>query len=86
MGELRIRIEDARLLEALTEMARAHNHTVEAEVEELVQNALEKRARRLDLVRRADMIAARTPKGVKQTDSADLIREMREERDRELGR
>jgi|HigsolmetaAR201D_1030396.scaffolds.fasta_scaffold41683_3 hypothetical protein len=86
MGELRIRIEDARLLETLTEMARAHNHTVEAEVEELVQNALEKRARRLDLVRRADMIAARTPKGVKQTDSADLIREMREERDRELGR
>jgi hypothetical protein len=85
MGELTIKLDDGKLLEALAEMASIHRQPIEAEINNLLKKAVEDHARRLELVRRADEIAARTPKGVVQTDSVELIREMREERDRELG-
>lgn len=85
MGELTIRLEDAKLLETLEQMAALHGRPVAAEVEDLVRRAAVEHRRRLDLVRRADEIAAMTPKGVVQTDSVEIIREMREERTRALG-
>ena len=57
----------------------------EAKLVGLLESAVKEHARRLELVRRADEIAAMTPEGVKQTDSVDLIRQMRDERDREFG-
>lgn len=85
MGELLIKLKDAKLLEALEQMAALHRRPVEDEVESLIQRATEDHQRRLELVRRADEIAAMTPKGVKQTDSLKIIHEMREERTRALG-
>ena len=85
MGELTIRLEDAKLVEALTEMAKARRRSVDHEINEALRRAVEEHERRMDLVRQADEIAAMTPKGVVQTDSVEIIREMREERDRELG-
>ena len=85
MGELTIRLDDAKLVEALTEMAKARSHSVDHEVNEALRRAVEDHERRMNLVRRADEIAASTPKGVVQTDSVEIIREMREERDRKLG-
>lgn len=85
MGELTIKLEDSKLLKALAEMAAVHRQPIEVEINELLQRAVNEHARRLELVRRADEIAAMTPKGIIQTDSVDIIREMREERDRALG-
>lgn len=85
MGELTIRVEDAKLVEALTKMAKARKHSVDHEINEVLRRAVEEHERRMELVRRADEIAAMTPKGVVQTDSVEIIREMRKERGREFG-
>lgn len=85
MGELTIQLDDAKLVEALRDMAKAHHHTVDEEVSAALQNAVADHERRMELIRRADAIAAMTPKGVVQTDSVEIIREMREERSRALG-
>jgi plasmid stability protein len=85
MGELTIKVEDAELVEALTEMARRRQHSVGDEVTDALRRAVVEYERRMELVRRADEIAAMTPKGVKQTDSVEIIRQMREERSRDLG-
>jgi plasmid stability protein len=85
MGELTIRLDDARLVKALEDMASVHGKSVEAEVRLVIENAVAEYQRRLDLVERSREIRAMTPKGVKQTDSVEIIRQMREERDRELG-
>ncbi|MCO5161710.1 MAG: hypothetical protein M9939_11270 [Mesorhizobium sp.] len=85
MGEITIRLDDATLLKALEEMASVHGRPVETEIEGVLKRAVEEHERRLDIVRRIDEVAATTPKGVKQTDSVEIIREMREERDRALG-
>jgi antitoxin FitA len=78
MGELTIRLDDAKLIQALEEMASVHGKPLEDEVRAVLERAVEEHARRMDLVRRADEIAAMTPKGVKQTDSSLLIREDRD--------
>ena len=78
MGDVTIKLKDATLLAALTEMAKADNQTLESEVETLLSKAVEERSRRLSLLRRAEEIAAMTPKGVVQTDSTLLIREDRD--------
>jgi len=85
MGELTIRLKDAGLVQALEEMASLHGKSVEAEVQALIEGAVADYERRLEVVRRAQEIRAMTPKGVKQTDSVEIIRQMREERSRELG-
>lgn len=85
MGELTIRLGDAKLVEALEEMAKVRKHSVDREVNEVLRRAVEEHRRRMELVRQADEIAAMTPTGVKQTDSVEIIRQMREERDREFG-
>ena len=85
MGELTIKLEDASLLQKLQEMASSHGNSLEVEVQEVLEGAVAQYEDRLDLVRRAREIRAMTPKGVKQTDSVEIIRLMREERSRELG-
>lgn len=85
MGELTIKLDDVTLLAALAEMAADHRQPIEAEVHAVLARAAEDHARRQRLVRRAREISAMTPKGVAQTDSVEIIREMREERMRDLG-
>ncbi len=47
MGELTIKLDDVRLLEALTEMASVHRHPIEAEVLGLLEKAVQEHARGL---------------------------------------
>ncbi|MBL8580641.1 MAG: hypothetical protein JNL61_00250 [Rhizobiaceae bacterium] len=74
MGDIMIKLEDATLLEALSEMAKANNRSVESEVRQLLTKAVDERHKRLEFYRRAQAISAMTPKGVVQTDSTLLIR------------
>lgn len=85
MGEITIRVSDATLVKALEEMASMHGRPVKTEIEGVLRRAIEDHRRRREIVSRIDEIAATTPKGVTQTDSVEIIREMREERDRALG-
>jgi plasmid stability protein len=78
MGEMRIKIEDEVLLTRLTDLAREHNRSVDQEIIALLQAALAVRPRREDLPAIAARIAAMTPKGVKQTDSVEILREVRD--------
>lgn len=84
MGELTIRVEDAKLLKALEQMALVHGTSVEDEVHRVLAQAVENHARQEDLIKRSRELRAKTPKGVRQTDSVEIIHEMREERDRAL--
>jgi plasmid stability protein len=78
MGEIRIKIEDDSLLRRLSDLARLNNRSVEDEVQALLTAALPApRVRREDLRALAESIAAMTPKGVKQTDSVEILREIR---------
>lgn len=77
MGELTIRVEDAKLVEALTEMAKVRQHSIDHEINEVLRRAVKEHERRMELVRRADAIAAMTPKNIPQTDSTELLREDR---------
>ena len=85
MGEITIRVSDATVIEALEEMASLHGRPVEEEALSVLERAVDDHRHRVDLVERARQIRALTPKGVRQTDSVEIIREMREERDRALG-
>lgn len=92
MGELTIHLEDAKLLETLEQMAASHGRPVAEEVEALVRRAAEEHRRRMSFARNADALVAEArriramaPKNVPQTDSLEIIREMREERMRDLG-
>jgi hypothetical protein len=77
MGEMRIKIEDESLLTRISDLARLHNRSVDQEVEALLHIALPQPPRREDLPALAARIAAMTPKDVKQTDSVELLREIR---------
>jgi hypothetical protein len=78
MGEMRIKIEDESLLTRISDLARLHNRTVDQEVEALLHVAVPAPLpRREDLRALADSIAVRTPKGVKQTDVVEMLREDR---------
>jgi plasmid stability protein len=78
MGEMHITIEDESLLTRISDLARLHNRSVEEEIEALLQAALPApRVRREDLRALAESIAAATPKGVRQTDSVEILREIR---------
>lgn len=85
MGELLIKLKDAKLLEALEQMAALRHQPLEAEIEALLAKAVADHASRQELVFRSRKIRAMTPKDVAQTDSVEIIREMREERMRDLG-
>jgi plasmid stability protein len=76
MGEMNIRIEDDLRIR-IEELARLHNRSVEEEVESLLRGAVPAVPRREDLQAIARRITAMTPKGVKQTDSVEILREIR---------
>jgi antitoxin FitA len=78
MANLTIRNLDDAVVEALKARAKQHNRSLEAEVRQILADEAERKRRLEERVARADRIAAMTPKGVKQTDSTDLIREDRE--------
>ena len=78
MGEMRIKIEDEVLLVRLADLARAHNRSIDEEVVELLQKALDNRGDFETSYEAAVRIAAMTPKGVKQMDSVDMLREDRD--------
>ena len=77
MANLTIRNLDDRVVERLKHKAKQNGRSLEAEVRELLKQAADRKTRE-ELLAAADRIAAMTPKGVKQTDSAELIREDRD--------
>lgn len=72
----RIAVDDATLAR-LAERARRHGRTIQEEAAEALRLASEALPPD-EFVRRAEAIAAMTPKGVRQTDSTLLIREDRD--------
>jgi hypothetical protein len=72
----RVMVDDATL-QRLTRLAERHGRTIEEEAALALQSEV-RRMSREEFLRRADAIAAMTPKGVKQTDSAVLLREDRD--------
>ena len=77
MGEMRIKIEDDALLVRLADLARAHNRSIDEEVVELLHKALDTGGGFETSYEAAVRIAAMTPKGVKQTDSVEMLHEDR---------
>jgi plasmid stability protein len=69
---------DLKTIEALERRATAHGHSIEDEVRKMVADAVKPRLSREEFIRRAEAVAAMTPKGIKQTDSTLLIREDRD--------
>ena len=76
MGSIVINIEDSSLA-ALSELAKAHNHSLELEIHEVLEAAVVERLKRLEFFRRAQEISSMTPKDRSQSDSTLLIREER---------
>lgn len=76
MGEITINLKGASLA-VLSELAKANNKSLEVETLEILESALAQRLNRLELLKRAQRISAMTPKGIKQSDSTDFIREER---------
>jgi plasmid stability protein len=79
MGTLTIRNLDDAIVEKLKSRAKANNRSLEAEARVILESSANRPSRR-DLLAELDRIAAMTPKDVKQTDSVEIVREMREER------
>lgn len=77
MGEMRIRIEDDRLLTRIADLAHLNNRSVDEEVTELLRKALEDDHRAETSYEAAVRIAAMTPKGAAQIDSVEMLREDR---------
>jgi hypothetical protein len=73
----KITLDDATLAQ-LAENAEKHGRTIAEEAANAVRAGLGVRMSREEFLRRADEIAAMTPKGVQQTDSAVLLREDRD--------
>lgn len=72
----RIAVDDVTM-RRLTEQAQRHGRSVAEEAAAALRNEV-RRMSREEFLRRADEIAAMTPQGVKQTDSAILVREDRD--------
>ena len=77
MANLTIRNIEDSVVERLKNKAAQSGRSLEAELREVLRQAATRKTRE-ELLATADRIAAMTPKGVKQTDSAELIREDRD--------
>jgi hypothetical protein len=77
MGIVTIRLKEASFA-SLSEMANAHNHSLELEINDVLEKAISDRRKRIDTLQRMRAISAMTPKGVVQSDSTLLIREDRD--------
>lgn len=69
---------DRETLEALSRQAESNGHSVSEEARHIIARNVRRKMTREEFIRRAEAIAAMTPKGVKQTDSTILIREDRD--------
>lgn len=74
MANLTIRNIENSVVERLKDKAAKNGRSLEAELREVLKQAANRKTRE-ELLAAADRIAAMTPKGIKQTDSAELIRE-----------
>jgi plasmid stability protein len=83
MGTLTIRNLEDQVIERLKDKARQNGRSLEAEVREALRYEAERMTRK-EAVAESDRLRAMTPKGVKQTDSVELLRQGREERMRRL--
>jgi plasmid stability protein len=77
MANLTIRNVEDSVVERLKSKAIQSGRSLEAEVREVLRQAAKRKSRE-EMLAAADRIAAMTPKGVKQTDSAELLREDRD--------
>ena len=77
MATVTVRNLDDEVVENLKKKAATNNRSLEAELRDLLKQAAGRPSPE-ELLANADRIAAMTPKGVKQTDSALLIREDRD--------
>jgi plasmid stability protein len=77
MANLTIRNLEDHVVKRLKKKAAQSGRSLEAELREILRQAANRKTRE-ELLAAADRIAAMTPKGVKQTDSAELIREDRD--------
>ena len=77
MANLTIRNLDDKVVERLKKRAKDNGRSLEAELRELLKQAANRKSPE-ELLALADRIAAMTPAGVKQTDSAELLREDRD--------
>ncbi len=77
MANLTIRNVDDHVVERLKKRAKDNGRSLEAELRELLKQAANRKSPE-ELLAIADRIAAMTPEGVKQTDSAELLREDRD--------
>lgn len=77
MANLTIRNLDDKVVERLKKRAKDNGRSLEAELRELLKQAANRKSPE-ELLAIADRIAAMTPAGVKQTDSAELLREDRD--------
>ncbi|MDB5553344.1 MAG: hypothetical protein JWL86_3328 [Rhizobium sp.] len=77
MGELQIRIDEG-LLTKLENLAQAHNLSLEDQINDVLRRALEGPSTGGEtFAATARRITAMTPKGVKQIDSVEMLREDR---------
>ena len=79
MATLTIRNLDDAVVERLKKRAKDHERSLEAEVRAMLTRESERLSRE-EFIELAEKIAAMTPEGVEQTDSALLIREDRDSR------
>ncbi len=77
MASITVRNLDDDVVERLKYKAKQNGRSLEAEVRELLKQAADRKTPE-ELLAIADRIAAMTPEGVKQTDSAELLREDRD--------
>ena len=77
MANLTIRNLDDKVVERLKKRAKDNGRSLEAELRVLLKQAANRKSPE-ELLAIADRIAAMTPEGVKQTDSAELLREDRD--------
>lgn len=79
MGTLTIRNLDDSVIERLKERAQDNDRSLEAELRALLTEVSERPSRK-KFIEFAERVSAMTPTDVAQTDSTDIIREMRDER------
>ena len=77
MASLTIRNLDDRVIERLEAQARSNRRSLEGEIRHILTRRTDRAARIADFRERADTLASLTA-GVRQTDSAALLREDRD--------
>jgi plasmid stability protein len=81
MGVIHIEGIDERLLKSIELRAAANGRSLEDEVQSILESVVvdtSEPSSKKNWLEELDRIRAMTPKGVQQTDSTDMIREMRD--------